>query len=199
MDTILELCIVVVPVIISGLFSFLIAKYTYNKNVPLDKFEISYNRVYYPLYRFIKNKSTKDIDDIINTTSFYLNRYDKYVDRSTMRAFNSLCGCNTNAKKKDALDNFKDNIYSKNSFLRRRLGYLEPSFSQMYTYSSKSDKATFRIIMEFCILYISLIFVSITKGNIEEFFLKVSYIFLTILIIECACKFVLFVFYKLKK
>ena len=45
MDTILELCIVVVPVIISRLFSFLITKYTYNKNVPRDKFEISYNRV----------------------------------------------------------------------------------------------------------------------------------------------------------
>lgn len=49
-DIILELLKVVLPVVITGLFTFFVTKYTYSKNIPLDKLEITYNRVYYPIY-----------------------------------------------------------------------------------------------------------------------------------------------------
>lgn len=147
------------PAIITGLPTFLITKYTYNKNIPLDKLEKSYNRVYYPLYRLISNrKINDDVDLILERTRFYLEKYDKYVDRSTQKAFSSALQCDTDAKRKVAYQNFKNNIYNRNSYLRRRLGYLEPNFWQLYTYSSASEKSFFRIIMGACFVYLSLLF-----------------------------------------
>lgn len=58
MGTILELSKIILPAIITGLFTFFITKYTYNKNRPLDKMEIAYNRVYYPLYQIISDESS---------------------------------------------------------------------------------------------------------------------------------------------
>ena len=46
----IEFVKIILPVLITGIFTFLITKYTYHKNIPLDKLEISYNRIYYPIF-----------------------------------------------------------------------------------------------------------------------------------------------------
>lgn len=200
MKTLFEVLEIILPTIITGICTFFITKYTYNKNRPLDKLEISYNRVYYPLFKIINNeKMNNNIEVIISKSKLYFNKYGKYVDGSTLRAFNVLCQSNTETKRKDAFKNFKDNICNKNSFLRRRLGYLEPGFLQIYTYSSKSDKSTFRILTEFCALYASLVISSVANDNIKSICISVSSVILAILIVECIYKLITYLYYKSKK
>lgn len=43
MGIFIEIMKIVLPTIVGGIFTFLITKYTYNKNVPLDKLKNLYN------------------------------------------------------------------------------------------------------------------------------------------------------------
>lgn len=209
MQILFEVLIVVLPAIIAGLSTFLITKYTYNKNTPLDKLEKSYNRVYYPLYRLISNKNiNNDVDLILERTRFYLEKYDKYVDRSTQKAFNALFRCDTKAKKRVAYQNFKNNIYNKNAYLRRRLGYLEPNFWQLYTYSSDSEKSFLRIVIEFCFVYLLLVLdifmVEILGGisNIGGIYvipILILGIGVCVLVLEVVWAFIRLLYYKIRK
>lgn len=165
METLFEILTVILPVIITGLITFFITKYKYNRNGPLDKLEFAYNRVYYPLYRIISDKNmSKDIDIVINKSSTYIIKYDKYVDISTKKLFDELCNCNKVAKKKSIYQSFKDNIYNRNSYLRRRLGYLEPNFLQLYKYVTPGEKSLFRIAIGLFLLYAMLVLCGITMN-----------------------------------
>lgn len=207
MKTLYEIGKTILPAIMSGIFTFLVTKYTYNKNRPLDKLEIAYNRFYYPLYKIICNKEIcNDIDLIINKTKTYLDKYDKYVDKSTFRAYKYLCECNTNTKKKSAYQNFKNNIHNRNTYLRRKLGYLEPNLLQIYTYSSQSEKFTFRILIECCVLCV-IIYIGGMLNDLYKNLFKVmeNYIILLILLLllvilaEIICRFIMFLYYKIRK
>lgn len=184
--------------LIGGFISFLITKYTYHRNVPLDKLEVAYNRVYYPLYNIIKVENM-DLETVIEKITPYMRKYRKYIDRATIIAFDDLCRCGTSAKKKAAYQNFKNNIFDRNSKLRRRLGYLEPSILQLYKYSSASEKSTFRIIMEICVMYAFIIFGGGTQGKVQNFFLLIVVGFWIIILSELIWKFVKYVYYKIKK
>ena len=59
MGIFIEIMKIVLPTIVGGIFTFLITKYTYNKNVPLDKLEIAYNRIYCPLYQLLYGRRSK--------------------------------------------------------------------------------------------------------------------------------------------
>lgn len=203
METIFEILKVILPAIIAGLFTFLITKYTYNKNRPLDKLEIAYNRVYYPIYRIISDKNTNnDIDNVINKIKTYFIKYDKYIDTSTKKLFELLCECKQEAKKKSIYQSFKDNICKKNSYLRNRLGYLESNFAQLYKYSTPSAKSFFRIIMELCVVYITIFLCGITVDKWDIIFTISLMIFLlAIIIIICEiiwCP-LRFLYYKIRK
>ena len=190
----------IMPAIITGVWTFLITKYKYNKNIPLDKLEISYNKVYYPIYELIKNESNNDnIDLIIYQIKYYLTYYNKYVDRSTLKIFRSLFNSKSNAKKKDCYKALKNNIYDRNSYLRRRLGYLEPNILQIYKNSSYSEKSTFRIVIEFCFIYIFVILSSITTDNIQNICSSIAAVTLLIFFLELIAKFVMFLYYKIRK
>lgn len=199
METLFEIAKSILPAIITGIITFLITKYTYNNNRPLDKLEIAYNRIYYPLYKLIKNENIKDIDFIIDKSKYYLNKYNKYADRSTLYAFHSLCGCNTEAKKKDAYKTFKDNIHNKNSYLRRRLGYLEPNFLQIWKYLSKSEKSTFRILVELLCIYLFVFISDFFTSKIQLVIIYIVSIFLIVIIIELICKFIRVLYYTIRK
>lgn len=198
METLFKVLKVVLPALITGTFSFLITKYTYHRNIPLEKLEIAYNRVYYPLYNFIKKEPKYD-DSIMDKIKLYFDKYNKYIDRSTMMTFNSLSKCNTDAKKEAAYQNFKNNIYNRNSYLRRRLGYLEPSFMQIYKYSSSSEKSTFRILIEMILVYMLLIVGAITKNKIQLYCIIAFIAIAVILIIEILWRGMLFIYYKFRK
>lgn len=137
----------ILPVLITGAFTFLITKYSYYKNVPLDKMEIAYNRIYYPLYKLISTESMSnnvDLDSIIYKASFYFKKYNKYVNRSTLNAFILL----RKYKDDESYQNFKNNIQDNNAYLRRRLGYLEPNILKVYSYSSQKEKSHLRLPVE---------------------------------------------------
>lgn len=177
---IMEVVKEVVPVIITGISTFLITKYKYNKNIPLDKLEIAYNRIYFPIYQLIYNKKLEDVVANIPKILLYFQKYNKYVDRATLRAFDLFCKHND----KENFQIFKNNIYSKNIYLRRRLGYLEPNFFQIYAYSSKNEKSIFRILVELMVFYISFIISGLTNNKIQIIFIWVVIIFTIIFMVE---------------
>lgn len=208
MDTLFEILKIVLPAITAGLFTFFVTRYTYNNNRPLDKLEIAYNRVYYPIYTLIMDKN-KDIDDIINRSETYIKKYNKYVDMSTKRLFEMLSECTKETKKKSIYQNFKDNIYSKNTYLRRRLGYLEPNFIHLYKSSSIYSRCFFRVMIEVCVLYISFILsyiiIDIFKENIDQmnvfFYIPIALLFISIIVIilEILRIIALFLYYTIRK
>lgn len=66
MEILFEVLKVILPAIIAGLFTFFVTKYTYNSNRPLDKMEVAYSRIYYPLYKIVSDKKMNDyIDEVI--------------------------------------------------------------------------------------------------------------------------------------
>lgn len=203
MEILFEVLKVILPAIIAGLFTFFVTKYTYNSNRPLDKMEVAYSRIYYPLYKIVSDKKMNDyIDEVIKKSKLYFAKYDKYVDVSTKRIFENLCNCNKEAKRKSIYQRFKENIYDRNSYLRRRLGYLEPNFWQLYKYATPTSKSLFRITIELCVMYISLIVYSITM-NISSIISNISAtvfaIFLLVIIGEIVWFLLRFLYYKVRK
>jgi len=109
-----------------------------------------------------------------------------------LKAFDLFCKC----KDEETLLNFKNNIYNKNTYLRRRLGYLEPGIWQMYAYSPKSEKSTIRIGVELLTCYIFVILVSVTRGFFQAIGLISVIVLLLIIIIEMICKFFRYLRYR---
>lgn len=89
MEIIIEVLKMVLAPFMTGFFGFLVAKYTYNRNIPLDKLEVAYNRIYYPLFRIISDKNAT-MDEVIRKSEIYFEKYDKYVDISTKRSYLQL-------------------------------------------------------------------------------------------------------------
>lgn len=203
MKSIFEILKVILPAIITGIFTFFITKYTYNKNRPLDKLEIAYNRVYYPIYRLIATNNN-DINEIIQKSEIYLVKYDKYVDRSTKRLFIELCQCDKEAKKKSIFKNFKDNICNRSNYMRRRLGYLDPNFWQLYKSSNSNTKSLFRISIELCLLYIFIVLCGITQdidavNGVYIFSLTIFLCIIIIIVFEIVWCFLRTIYYKIRK
>lgn len=197
MNILIDILKTIVPVVTSGIFTFIITKYSYNKKVPLDKMEIAYNRVYYPIYRIVcidKKFDKMKLDTTIHTISFYLSKYNKYVDKSTIRAFNTLY----KYKDKQSYKNFINNIYDKNSYLRRRLGYLEPNFIQIYKYLSESEKSTLRINIEALIIYVCAITINIVQSEFQIVLSCIFFIIILVIIIEIIVKLIRFVCSKIR-
>lgn len=204
MENIFNILKIILPAITTGLFTFFITKYTYNNNKPLDKIEKAYNRVYYPLYRILSDENiNNDITKVIDKSKIYFMKYDKYIDISTKRLFNLLIKCNKETKKKSIYRSYKDNIYNRNSYLRRRLGYLEPNFVQIYKYSTYSAKSLFRITIEFCIIYLSLVLSTITMNLENQVYFTITLfvfsMFFIIIIIEIICCFLKFIYFKIRR
>lgn len=89
MEILLEIFKMVLPAMIAGIFTFFVTKYSYNKNRPLDKLEIAYNRIYYPIFNMVSDKNLS-IDDIVIKSEDYIIKYDKYVDLTTKQLLFSI-------------------------------------------------------------------------------------------------------------
>lgn len=199
MKTIFSILEIILPTMLAGLFSFYIAKYTYNKNRPLDKLEIAYNRIYYPIYNLLRDEnSNADIDMIIEKSKFYLEKYTKYADKSTLTLFRQLCQSKTDHYNKTAYHNYIYNIYKKNTYLRIRLGYLEPNYIEIYSYLTKSEQSTIRIFIEFCGFYILFCFYNISSFIIRKYIYDGILILLIIIIFEAILKFINFLIRKIR-
>lgn len=169
-----------VSAIIASVGTFFITKYTYHKNIPLDKLEISYNRIYYPIYCLLRNN--KDVLHIVEKSEEYLQKYNKYVDKSTSLAFDFL---KRNIEDKDAYNTYKSNIFEMNRKLRRRLGYLEPDAWTIYTYSSLRERFVLRAVCELLSVYVFITMgVAISHELIRTVLLALSIIGVLILIVD---------------
>lgn len=166
MDKILEVVTSFAPVfsaIITGIITFLITKYTYHRNRPLDKLEIAYNRIYYPVYRLLKSCESYNAD-IINDCGFYLEKYHKYVDNSTFIAYKTL----KENPNKNSYANFAENIKSRNSYLRIRLGYLESNLLMIFKYIPSKDKFVIMLCFEAMFMYSSLMLYGIVVNQMAR-------------------------------
>ena len=149
--------------------------------MPLDKLEIAYNRVYFPIYRMLKENAEQK--DIIEKSQEYFKKYYKYVDRSTLKAF-KLVEVNGTIDKK-AYENYEENIFSLNVKLRKKLGYSEPNVFFMYKYLPQSDKRLLRFMLEIVFLYIMIfLYAVIDNAGLKDIFLTLSILSLLILVIE---------------
>lgn len=189
MELLIEILKIILPAIITGIFSFFVARYNYGKNVPLDKMEIAYDKIYFPIYKMTNGKifknianKTNNLDRLLHEISSILNENSKYADKSTLKSFDMFY----KNKDKETYVNFKNNIINKHSYLRRRLGYLEPNIFQTYKYSSKVDKYAFRILIESLVLYIIIILYSLSNGKRQAILFLIALIGITVLVLELA-------------
>ena len=154
-NIIIDILKIVTQIILTGIISFLITRYTTRRNLPLDKLEKAYNKVYYPIYCLIVDENDKGVAFVIRKSTKYLEKHKKYVDRSTKIAFENLKKNYDELEyDKSLYDNFKLNIYNYNSKLRRQLGYLEPNIYTMYKYNTPTKRYVMRIILYFAISFI---------------------------------------------
>lgn len=190
---ILEILKIILPAINAGICTFLVTKYSYDQNVPLEKFEIAYNRVYYPIYCITKDHCN-DHKLVIEKSEQYFLKYKKYVDRSTLHAFNNMKEYeNTDLSSKEelrAFNKFKDNIHDKNSYLRKKLGYLEPNIFILCAYNTLAQNQLIRIFLEIFIVYIIVAITSITHilfNTFNYWFLLFALIIVIIALWEIIC------------
>lgn len=200
MNIFLEMMKILLPAVITGTFTFFTTKYSYSKDVPLEKMEISYNRIYYPLYQFLQNINYKNLnqeekEQLYSRISSYLSKYNKYADKSTLILFKLLSERNSNEIYKKLCDNICDRC----SFLRRKLGYLEPNFLKIYTCLPKSEKRTLNIVLLVTFTYIFATLISVTNGKLQQFFIVLCGTSFVLLIYELVWKFVIFIFEKIKQ
>lgn len=154
----------IILITLTGIITNILTKH-FNKQ-PNDKLEITYNRIYYPLYRIIvenQNKKADEIDyiKVRDELKKKIQYYNKYLDRTTMKAYEQFDQA-INSKNKVRIKNTYKNIVSENIItynnkLRKILGYLEPNFFQVYKYSSAKSRFRFRCII-FTISIIILIY-----------------------------------------
>lgn len=150
----------IISAIITGVITFLITRYNYQKNLPTDKLEIAYNRIYYPILQLLPEK--KIDKETVNKIKTYLDKYKKYANPSTLKAFEPLEKYHTSSY---VYENFKRNIKKEESYLRRRLGYLEANIYVMYKYSDKLDKRAVKAYLGLGIVY----FFMLANSLIETF------------------------------
>lgn len=146
----MEILYEIIKILLPCLGTFLITYYTCRKNVPLQKYEIAYNRIYYPICCLIRNKEKPET--IIEKSEFYIKKYDKYVDRSTVIAYKNLKEALKYGSAKKEQTNFENNIYKIDSTLRKSLGYLEINLLSRYEYFTSIEKSVMRIGVETIIL-----------------------------------------------
>lgn len=170
----------ILPAIITSAIGFVGVKYTYTKNIPLDKLEFTYDEVYYPIYKFINDKNNcNNIYLIKNSLKIYFDTYEKYLDFSTIKLYKELCKCTTKQKQKVVYKKFYNNIYDMNTYLRKRLGYLESNIFQLYKYSLPKDKAIFWTVLTFVFAYSLVIFGVLFNKDLISFaivFVMLSFI-----------------------
>lgn len=175
-----------IAVLATGLITFFITKYKYHKNIPLDKLEIAYNRIYYPIYCI--TKSNIDIQKNIEKCKVYLTKYRKYADKTTLRVFETLEDTKFNNR---AYEKFKKNIDEMNTKIRRRLGYLDSNIITTYKYLSLFEKNMLRIALELIVIYVLTFIVRYANGKCAKIFAYIDFFFVLVLAIEGICMIVM--------
>jgi len=175
-EKILDVCKEVIPILLTGVITFLVTRYTQNRSVPLDKMEMSYNRIYYPLYKMLRNKKYKEINqsELRKKMDDILKKYDKYISQSTRNVYyDYIKNQDTDRPNKACFQNFQNNIMLYNSKLRYYLGYPQAPLWEMYWYIDKRSKRVFNVGLGIILLYIILMLQEIVEW---EYYLYVCFV-----------------------
>lgn len=147
METVQRVFLDLLPLIVSNLFTFYLTKYTWHKNRPLDKAEIAYNRIYYPLYCFVRNQKFKEIDQeqFQKKITYIFMKYDKYLNSITRYTYHEYekiykrAFSKQNRMIKNRYKLFRRNIIKTSEALRIQLGYPQANFFDCLIYFFKED------------------------------------------------------------
>ncbi len=180
------------PTLLTSVTAFLVGRYNNFQNRPLDKMEIAYNRVYYPVYRIMKEDSIK-ISTVTERAKKYFCKYEKYIDRTTIMIYQQLCECTDIEEQERIYSAFSDNIHTNCVYLRKKLGYLQPGYFRIYQYLPIKIKTMIRIVFEFIVCYFCACIFSFVK--IE----KIRKICLVLFTIGLCTIFVEFIFLLIQK
>lgn len=157
------------PIMIPCVSTFLVAKYTCRNNRPLDKLEIAYNRIYFPLYVWVNDKSCSEIDheEFQKKVNKLFMKYRKYVSQSTLDTFVLYKNAYEDKKNiKVTYKNFKDNLQNYNSSIRYKLGYPHTNRIESYRYLDKEIKQIIRAITSYIVAYLLAVIYEKTKNDI---------------------------------
>lgn len=147
METVQRVFLDLLPLIVSNLFTFYLTKYTWHKNRPIDKAEIAYNRIYYPLYCFVRNQKFKEIDQeqFQKKINYIFMKYDKYLNSITRYTYHEYekiykrAFSKQNRIVKNRYKLFQRNIFKTSEALRIQLGYPQANFLDGLIYFFKED------------------------------------------------------------
>lgn len=174
-DKFVKIIIAILPPFISGFMGFLLARL---KKDNLDNMKITYNRIYFPIYKYIILNSNIEKQQLIEYSKKYIEKHFKYVDKSTYNCFKKL----EEEMNDKTLNEFKNNIVQINSYLRRKLNYLESNSFKVYAFSTYDQKIV-QLIIYTSISY-GLFFASgYFAGLIYTIFCIIAFIFITASII----------------
>lgn len=156
----------ILPVVLTGIITFFVTRYTMSWNVPLDNMKISYNRVYYPLYKKIRDVKYENVDhnELQNLMDNILLKYDKYISTSTMRTYKNYRKASNREKSisaKSEFNQFCENIISYNTKLRGKLGYVRAGYYDVYKSLPKIERKWLCLSMAVGLLYIVLMLFSV--------------------------------------
>ena len=132
----------------------------------------------------IQEKSIK-ISTVIDRTKIYFLKYEKYIDKSTLMVYKQLCKCKDEEEQQSIYDSLRNNIHNECIFLRKKLGYLQPGYLQIYLYLPTDIKKVMRLLLEFSICYFSACVFSVVKiDNIKMVCLVVFAVSLCAVLVE---------------
>lgn len=195
----MDFFITLAPTLLTSVTAFLIGRYNNFQNRPLDKMELAYNRVYYPVYRIMREDSI-EISTVIEKTKKYFCKYEKYIDRSTTMIYKQLCECTAMEEQERIYSTFCDNIHDNCIYLRKKLGYLQPGYFRIYQYLPMKTKTLIRIVFEFAVCYFCACVYSFVKiEKIQLFCLTIFFICLCAVLLEFVFVFIRKVFVFTKK
>lgn len=146
--------------LITGAIGFGIAMFQCNRSAPLEKMEISYNRIYYPMSLLLRSKSYKEInqEEVRGKMDLLLKKYDKYISQRTRYTYSKYLKAFEKGKKrkiKNTFQDFMNDILYNNSKLRWKLGYPQASIWEMLNVLEWKSKLV--LIIFVLILFISVI------------------------------------------
>ncbi len=175
MDQFIKILIVLVPTLVSSITTFYITRYSCYKNRSLDKLEIAYNRIYYPIYRILnENKKAKldEYKEMMLKIQSYTNKYEKYFCTSTLTIIKRILTIKNKKFLPLDISILRNDVYKNCLSLRRELGYLQPNIITSFLAETTSGKIL--IITNFfgVLIYIIALLCIIVSPNLEnEFFL----------------------------
>lgn len=136
-DTIILIMQIVSPAIISVLGVIWSTLHSIKKKKPIDKIERVYDEVYYPIINLMKsqNMSRKNVElyNFVLYCEYILGKNKKLVDKSTLELFYRLKEADRiKYKVAQRYKDFDRHISKFDKSLRKQIGYLEPSYLNLY-------------------------------------------------------------------